>query len=166
MASVNEHYNDWIMCFAEAFRGTTMGLPNDKHAATPAILQKHYGHLRTAALSLAGAHAALSQSHWPCCSTLLACISVCEAFQTYHGNPARQPGHMQMTLLSFGIYALAAGSANPLPGCLLSRRASLECWRTHQRDQRVHDPLLTTYLQSTQWETLHFIEHPDLRKHQ
>ena len=39
---------------AEAMRGTTMGLPNDKHAGTPAIVQKHYGHLRTAALSLAG----------------------------------------------------------------------------------------------------------------
>ena len=31
-----------------------MGLPNDKHSGTPAVVQKHYGHLRTAALSLAG----------------------------------------------------------------------------------------------------------------
>ena len=31
-----------------------MGLPNEKHSGTPAVIQKHYGHLRTAALSLAG----------------------------------------------------------------------------------------------------------------
>ncbi|CAL5224328.1 g6997 [Coccomyxa viridis] len=44
-------YGDSI---TEAMRGTTMGLPNDKHSGTPAVVQKHYGHLRTAALSLAG----------------------------------------------------------------------------------------------------------------
>ncbi len=41
----------WLV---EALRGTTMGVPNPKHAGTPAVVQKHYGHLRTAALSLAG----------------------------------------------------------------------------------------------------------------
>ncbi len=40
---------------AEAMRGTTMGYPNEKHAATPAVVQRHYGHIRMAALSLAGA---------------------------------------------------------------------------------------------------------------
>ena len=39
---------------AEAMRGTTMGYPNEKHAATPAVVQRHYGHIRMAALSLAG----------------------------------------------------------------------------------------------------------------
>ena len=42
-------------CPAEAMRGTTMGYPNAKHAATPAVVQRHYGHIRMAALSLAGA---------------------------------------------------------------------------------------------------------------
>ena len=32
-----------------------MGFPNEKHAATPAVVQRHYGHIRMAALSLAGA---------------------------------------------------------------------------------------------------------------
>lgn len=32
-----------------------MGYPNEKHAATPAIVRKHYGHVRMTALSLAGA---------------------------------------------------------------------------------------------------------------
>ena len=32
-----------------------MGYPNGKHAATPAVVQRHYGHIRMAALSLAGA---------------------------------------------------------------------------------------------------------------
>ena len=32
-----------------------MGYPNEKHAATPAVVQRHYGHIRMAALSLAGA---------------------------------------------------------------------------------------------------------------
>ena len=40
---------------AEAMRGTTMGYPNEKHATTPAVVQRHYGHIRMAALSLAGA---------------------------------------------------------------------------------------------------------------
>lgn len=37
-----------------------MGVPNQKHAGTPAVVQKHYGHLRTAALSLAGNRPAAS----------------------------------------------------------------------------------------------------------
>ena len=97
----------------------------------------------------------LCNTHWPCCSTLLVCIHIYKALQTYHGNSEKQPDHMQMIVLSLDKFLLCSVS-RPLAVQTLCRAAHCSIAPLLNADAPIREtnasriiPMLTSILQST-----------------